>query len=439
MSARGQIGIPAEGVAIQMTKRVRLFVIFISSLLIFYVIIGGVLGRGSTDQGENSYRDLGVYSQVLSRIQQEYVTQPNLKNVTKGAIRGLLEALDPYSTYFTPAEYQEYLQHPHPGPASIGIFLSKRMGFATIVSVLPNSPAQKAGINPGDLIDEVDGKRIRELSVVQINRLLDGAPGSSIVLSVIKGTQGQPEKLTLTREILKNAPLVAKTIDPDTAYLRVPTFDQGKSDEIATQLKQLISAGDNKIVLDLRDCAGGSETEGEKTANLFLDHGLITYLYGQRYPRKEVVARASDQITKLPLVVLINQSTAGPAEIVAGAILDNKRGDVVGVTSFGVGVYQKLIPVGDGSALLLSVAKYYTPDGKPIPGNGITPNVMQSAENEAAAASGDTAPPKFGGPDDMQLQKALQILAKKGAPEKSAHLKLHRPAASRAFGLFEGA
>lgn len=407
-----------------MTKRVRLVVIFISSLLVFYVIIGGVLGRGSTDQGEKSYQDLGVYSQVLSRIQQEYVTQPNLKNVTKGAIRGLLEALDPYSTYFTPAEYKEYVQHPDPGPASVGIYLSKRMGFATVVSVLPGSPAEKAGIDPGDLIDEVNDQRIREFSVVQINRLLNGTPGTSVVLSVIKGTQGEPQKLTLTRQILKNAPLVAKTIDPNTAYVRVATFDQGKSDEVAAQLKQLISSGDNKIVLDLRDCAGGTESEGEKTANLFLDHGLITYLYGQRYPRKEVVAQASDQVTKLPMVVLINQSTAGPAEIVAGAVLDNKRGDVVGVTSFGVGVYQKLIPVGDGSALLLSVAKYYTPDGKPIPGNGITPNVMQTAENEAAAEAGETVPPRFGGPDDKQLQKALQILNGKNAPPKSARLWL---------------
>jgi carboxyl-terminal processing protease len=403
-----------------MTKRVRVLVIFISSLLVFYVIIGGVLGRGSTDQGEKSYRDLGVYSQVLSRIQQEYVIQPNLKNVTKGAIRGLLEALDPYSTYFTPEEYQRYLEHPSPGPASVGIYLSKRMGFATVVSVLPDSPAEKAGINPGDLIDEVNGERIREYSVVQITRLLDGAAGTSVGLSVIKGTQGEPEKVTLTREILKNAPLDAKTIDSNTAYVRVPTFDQGKSDEIAARLKQLIADGDTKIVLDLRDCAGGSEKEGEKTANLFLDHGLITYLYGQRYPRKEVVAQASDQITKLPLVVLINQSTAGPAEVVAGAILDNKRGDVVGVTSFGVGVYQKLIPVGDGSALLLSVAKYYTPDGKPIPGNGITPNVMQAAESEAATVSGETTTPKFGGPNDKQLQKALQILNEKAVSEKAA-------------------
>jgi carboxyl-terminal processing protease len=403
-----------------MTKRVRLLVIFISSLLIFYVIIGGVLGRGSTDQGEKSYRDLGVYSQVLSRIQQEYVTQPNLKNVTKGAIRGLLEALDPYSTYFTPAEYQQYLEHPDAGPASVGIYVSKRMGFATVVAVLPDSPAEKAGINPGDLIDEVNGERIREYSVVQINRLLDGAAGTTVDLSVIKGTQGQPEKVNLTREIHKNAPLEAKTINSNTVYVRVPTFDQGKSDEIAARIKQLITDGDTKIVLDLRDCAGGSEKEGEKTANLFLDHGLITYLYGQRYPRKEVVAQASDQITKLPLAVLINQSTAGPAEIVAGAILDNKRGDVVGVTSFGVGVYQKLIPVGDGSALLLSVAKYYTPDGKPIPGNGITPNIMQAAESEAAAVSGETASPRFGGPNDKQLQKALQILNKKPVSEKAA-------------------
>jgi carboxyl-terminal processing protease len=403
-----------------MTKRVRLLVIFISSLLVFYVIVGGVLGRSSTDQDEKSYRDLGVYSQVLSRIQQEYVTQPNLKNVTKGAIRGLLEALDPYSTYFTPEEYQKYLQHPAPGPAGVGVFLSKRMGFATVVSVLPGSPAQKAGVEPGDLIDEVNGNRIRELSVVQINRLLDGPPGSTLALSVIKGSQGRPEKLTLTREILKDAPLVAKTLENNTAYVRVPTFDKGKSEEIGAKLKQLIAGGASKIVLDLRDCAGGTEQEGEKTANLFLNHGLITYLYGQRFPRKEVVAQASDQITRLPLVVLINQSTAGPAEVVAGAILDNKRGDVVGVTSFGVGVYQKLIPVGDGSALLLSVAKYYTPDGKPIPGNGITPNVVQAAETETAAGAGRNTTPKFGGPDDKQLQKALEILNQKSTPEKVA-------------------
>lgn len=401
-----------------MSKRIRLLVIFLSSLLVFYVVVGALLGSTSTDSDEKSYRDLGVYSEVLSRIQQEYVTQPNLKKVTNGAIRGLLEALDPYSTYFTPKEYQEYLQHPDAGKAGVGIFLSKRMGFATIVSVLPGSPAEKAGVEPGDLIDEINGTRCRELSVVQIHRLLAGKPGSSVVLSLIKGAQGKLAKVTLTREVLNDPPVVAKTLDGNTAYLRVPTFNKDKSAEISAKLKELIAGGANKIVLDLRNCAGGQEVEGEKTANLFLNHGMITYLYGQKFPRKEIHAQASDQITKLPLVVLINQSTAGPAEIIASAIMDNQRGDVVGVRSFGTGVYQKLIPVGDGSALLLSIAKYYTPEGKAIADNGVTPNVIQSAE-ETSATKGAMGE-RFGGPNDLQLQKALEILKEKSAPAKAA-------------------
>src|SRR6266404_566501 len=154
-----------------MTKRIRLFLISVSCALIFYVAIGGVLGKGNSST-EKTYRDLGVYTEVLSRIKTDYVTEPNLKKVTGGAIRGLLEALDPYSTYFNPQEYQDYLAHPDPGPADVGIFLSKKMGFATVVSVLPGSPAEKAGIKAGDLIDRVESNASRELSVVQIQRLL---------------------------------------------------------------------------------------------------------------------------------------------------------------------------------------------------------------------------------------------------------------------------
>ena len=407
----------------RMTKRTRLVVIFVSTLLISYVVIGAVLGK-STNSDEKDYRDLGVYSEVLSRIQQEYVTQPNLQKVTKGAIRGLLEALDPYSTYLTPKEYQDYLQHPDLGQGSVGIFLSKRMGFATVVSVIPGSPADKAGIRPGDLVDEVGGNRLREFSVFQIDRLLAGDPGTTVSTSIIKSSRGEPENMTLTRVALNDPPVVANTMDSSTAYVHVATFNRGKSDEIAAKVKELIAAGDNKIVLDLRNCAGGDEKEGEKTANLFLGHGLITYLYGQRFPRKDVVAEPSQRITDLPLVVLINQSTAGPAEVAAAAILGNKRGDVVGIRSFGVGVYQQLIPVGDGSALLLSVAKYYTPDGKAISDNGVTPNVLQAAESQAASSDADTEDDdesgKIGGPNDQQLQKALQILKQKSAPVKAA-------------------
>ena len=157
-----------------MTNRIRITLVSISSLLVLYVFLGGLLGK-SESNSEKTYRDLGVYSEVLNRINLDYVTEPDLKKVTDGAIRGLLEALDPYSTYFTPAEYKDYQEHPEPGPATVGIYLSKRSGYVTVVSVLPGSPAEKAGIRAGDLIDRVEATPTRELSVLQIERLLAGS------------------------------------------------------------------------------------------------------------------------------------------------------------------------------------------------------------------------------------------------------------------------
>src|SRR6059058_2848906 len=157
-----------------MSKRIRILLLSASGVVVFYVVVGGMLGKTDSSTREKTYRDLGVYTEVLSRIKTDYVTEPNLKKVTGGAIRGLLESLDPYSTYFSPAEYQEYLAHPNPGPADVGIFLSKKVGFATVVSVLPGSPAEKAGIKAGDLIDRVESTATRELSVVQLERLLAG-------------------------------------------------------------------------------------------------------------------------------------------------------------------------------------------------------------------------------------------------------------------------
>jgi carboxyl-terminal processing protease len=405
-----------------MTKRIRLTLISISCFLLFYLIIGALLGKNESATEDKAYRDLGVYSEVLTRIKHDYVTEPNLTKVTDGAIRGLLEALDPYSTYFTPEQYQAYLQQPEPGPASVGLFAAKRMGFATVVSVLPGGPTEKAGIKVGDLLDLVEGKSTRELSVVQIMRMLAGPPGSTVTLAVVREARGEPQKMTLTRVALSYPPAITKLID-DTAYLRVATFNPGKAAELAAKLKEFSAQGAKKVVLDLRNCAGGEPQEAIDTANLFLDQGLITYVTGQRYTREDVSANASKQVWRLPMAVLINQSTAGPAELVASAILGNKRGEVVGTRSFGVGVVQKLIPVGDGSAILLSVAKYYGPNGKAIHDNGITPSVIQPAGQETASLDDENeqeVPEQFGGKDDLQLQKAIEILKQGSAPAKAA-------------------
>ncbi len=405
-----------------MTNRIRITLVSVSSLLVLGIVMGGLLGK-SDSSSEKTYRDLGVYSEVLNRIHLDYVTEPDLKKVTDGAIRGLLEALDPYSTYFTPSQYQEYLQHPDPGPASVGIFLSKRMGYATVVSVLPGSPAEKGGVKAGDLIDRVESSATREFSVVQIQRMLAGAPGTTVKLYVVREARGEPEAISLTRTLLNYPPVLAKTVDDGDGYLRVSTFDKGKAKEIAAKLKELQSSGAHKIILDLRNCAGGESQEAIDTANLFLDKGLITYLAGQRYPRQDITAHPTDAVSDLPLAVLINQSTAGPAELIASAVLGNKRGEVVGVRSFGVGVLQKTIPVGDGSGLLLSVAKYYGPDGKAISDNGVMPSVVQAAGSAPTDAESEEElqnPEQFGGKDDLQLRKAIEVLTHSSAPAKAA-------------------
>jgi carboxyl-terminal processing protease len=404
-----------------MTTRIRATLITISCILVTYILVGGLLGKNDSSS-EKTYRDLGVYSEVLSRIKQDYVVDPNLKKVTDGAIRGLLEALDPYSTYLTPEEYQDYVQHPDAGPANIGIFISKR-GLGTVISVLPGSPAEKAGIKAGDLFDRIDNTSVRDLSVIQLQRLLAGPPDTTVTLSIVRDPRNEPQKITLSRAVLTYPPVIAKMMDDGDGYLRVATFEKGKAAEMAGKLHGLEGKGASKIILDLRNCAGGDFQEAVDTASLFLDKGLISYLSGQRFPRQDFNAHPQGATYKLPLVVLINQSTAGPAEVVAAAILGNKRGEVVGVRSFGEGVFQKPILVGDGSALLLSVAKYYAPDGKAINDNGVTPSVIQAASPETAGGEEENElvePEHFGGKDDLQLQKAIEILNQSSAPAKAA-------------------
>jgi carboxyl-terminal processing protease len=405
-----------------MNHRIRVLLLTVSAALVSYIIVGGALGRSdtsSTPPSEQTYRDLGVYSEVLSRINSQYVTQPNLQKVTDGAIRGLLEALDPYSTYFTPDEFKAYLTHPEPGPASVGVFLSKRYGYAPVVSVLPGSPADKAGIKPGDLIDRINETATRELSVTQLERMLAGDSGSQVTLWVVRESRGEPQKVVLGRVVLAHVPVVAKMLEDQTGYLRVPAFDEGTAAEISAKLKELTAQGASKIVLDMRNCAGGSVEEAVKTASVFIDKGLIAYTAGQRSPRQDLEAKPEGVVSHLPLAVLINRSTAGPPEIVADAVLDNKRGDVVGGQSFGVGVVEKVIPVGDGSGLLLAVAKYYGPDGKAIQDNGVKPDVLFPPPDQAGAAE-EAQPDQYGTKDDQQLQKAIEVLKQKAEPGKAA-------------------
>lgn len=400
-----------------MSMKTKVAVLVASAAILVFMVVGGLDGvRASSNDG--AYRQLQVYSEVLSRVRSEYVEEPNIPAVTDGALHGLLESLDSNSSYLSPAEYKDYKAHKTEAKGEIGAAVSKRFGYAAVVAVIPGGPAEKAGIQDADIIEAIEGKSTREMSLAEIHNLLSGQPGSNVTVSVVRARKAEPQKIVITRDMVTIPPVTDKMMDDGIGYIHVDAFTKGKSQEIAAKVKGLQKSGAKKLILDLRNCAEGEESEGIATANLFLNHGTITYLQGQKYPREAFNADASKDITNLPVAVLVNKGTAGPAEIVAAAILENARGDVVGDKTFGDGSVQKTIEMQDGSALILSVAKYYTPGGKAIQDNSITPNVLVAdADDDGAAPDDDqeSAAPddnakKQPAQQDEQLQKAIQVL-----------------------------
>jgi len=387
-----------------------------SFAVLLFMVVGGLGGvRASSNDG--AYRQLQVYSEVLSRVNSEYVEDPNIPKVTDGALHGLLEALDPNSSYLSPKEYQDYKSKKTDAKADIGAAVSKRFGYAAVISVIPGGPADKAGIQGSDIFEAIEGHSTREMSLAGIRALLSGQPGSNITVSVVRARRAEPQKVVITRDVVTVPPVTDKVMEEGVGYIKVDALPKGKSQEIATLIKTLQKQGAKKFVLDLRNSGEGEESEGIATANLFLNHGTITYLQGQKYPREAFTAEPNKAITSLPVAVLVNHGTAGPAEIVAAAILENARGDVVGDKTFGDGSVQKVIDLPDGSALILSVAKYYSPSGKAIQDTAITPNVLVADTDEDAPLPDedqDTATPdenKTKTPQqDEQLRKAIEVL-----------------------------
>lgn len=369
----------------------------------------GLFGVHAGGEQDGAYRQMHVYAEVLKRIQSDYVTEPNINDVTTGALHGLLESLDADSSFLTPPEYKIYKDRPTSGVAQVGVTVSKRFGYATIVSVVPGSPADREHLADGDVIESIGDQSTRELSLAVIRLLLDGKPGSSITMSVVRPRKADPDKITLTRTEIASPTLAEQQYEnASILYLKPGSLTAARVDQLEAKIK---AAGKGrKILLDLRDVADGNAADGIRLANFFINQGTIATLEGQRFPRQTFTADPAKFVTGAPLAVLINRGTYGAAELTADAIEGAKRGDVVGERTFGEGSVQKTMELPDGSALLLTVAKYEGPDGKKIQDEAVAPTVLvgQASEDDLD----DEAAPSKG---DEPLNKALALLKAKNS------------------------
>lgn len=400
-----------------MSSRIKYTVVSASACLTVLLLIGTVLGQGASQ--DDTYKHLGVFTDVVSRIKSEYVEEPDMKSVTLGALNGMLEAIDPFASYLNADQYKDYLKNRDVRRSDVGLILSKKFGYVAVVGVVPGSPASKAGFSTNDMIETIKGIATRDMPLAYANLLLQGDPGSSVELTVVRVQRPEPQTVKLVRANSVDSPVEDRLLAGQAGYLKPGALTSATLRETAADIDRLQKQGAQKLILDLRNTAVGSPQDGMGLANLFLSKGRLTYLQGQRVPRQNFDADSSKTVTNLPLVVLTNRGTADGAEVAAAALQDNKRAQLVGERTYGDASLRRAITMDDGGAIILSVAKYYSADGKAIQDNGVTPGTLV-VEAEPAPEVDDngeplTAPsqppqqPQKKLEDDPVVKKALEL------------------------------
>lgn len=420
-----------------MTFRSKFALILLSATLALYTVVGGWISTRAQQPANDPNAQLRIFESVLQHIQNDYVDEPNMEKVRAGALRGLAYGLDPYSTYLTPDQVREYNENKRDSQVGIGAELSQVASYLYVIAPTKGSPADQAGIRAGDIIEYIDGKATRDISLYDAKQLLNGPSNSEVKLRILRANS-RPLTLTVKRGTFR-APAAEARLEPGRiGVLRINSFSEGEAVDARARLQDLIKQGAQKLVIDLRGTAGGSITEAVAVANLFIKEGMIAQTTGREGKTlKTFTADSKAAIFAGPIVALIDTGTAGAAEVLASALLERNRGQIVGEKSFGAGAEQQLFTLRGGDGLLLTTVKWATASGKPFLGedrahSGVTPSVEVKrpevavdpedltgneedpvGKPENPAEKRDVAPepnvPKLNA-EDMQLKKALELL-----------------------------
>ncbi|HEV2829737.1 MAG TPA: S41 family peptidase [Pyrinomonadaceae bacterium] len=432
-----------------MSFRTKFALILGSATLALYTVVGGWISTRAQQPANDPNAQLRIFESVLQHIQNDYVDEPNMEKVRAGALRGLAYGLDPYSTYLTPDQVREFGRATRNDQVGIGAELSQVASYLYVIAPMKGSPADQAGVRAGDIIEYIDGKATRDISLYDAKQLLNGAAGSEVKLRILRANT-RPLTLAVKRGAFR-APAAEARMEPGRiGVLRVNSFAQGEAADARARLQDLIKQGAQKMVVDLRGTAGGSIDEAVAVANLFIKDGTIAQTSGREGKTlKTFTAEPKAAIFAGQVIALIDAGTAGAAEVVASALLERNRGQVVGEKSFGAGAEQQLFTLRGGDGLLLTTIKWASASGKPFLGedrshSGVTPSVEVKRPEVADAIDPDDLTGNDDDPavkqtqpgekpqlapepttpraptEDLQMKKALELLRESKQPLQRA-------------------
>ncbi|MCI0654803.1 MAG: S41 family peptidase [Methylococcaceae bacterium] len=328
------------------------------------------------------FDELKTFTEVFGRIQKDYVEPVSDKKILEDAIRGMLSGLDPHSTYLDEEQYNELRVGTTGQFGGLGIEVGLENGFIKVISPIDDTPAQKAGVQPGDLIIRLDEKPVKGMSLEEAVKIMRGEPGSSITLTVVRESEEQPLTITIVRDVINVKSVKSRLLEDGYGYIRITSFQSKTAENLTENLLKLETTNKGKLkglVLDLRNNPGGVLNAAVAVSDAFLTGGLIVYTEG-RVEDSQYKFRATpkEYLDGAPIVVLINAGSASASEIVAGALQDQNRAIIMGEKSFGKGSVQTILPTSNGGAVKLTTARYYTPSGRSIQAEGITPDIILS-------------------------------------------------------------